>query len=212
MLGEPEGRQAAAVSARRESRKPGLETSDLGAVGYARGQVARSGQQSPVTRKACKSHPLPRSGIARRRMSRRLMLLTVPECLLCPLPGIIFLLASLANSSSPLRGPAQTPLLLFRISTDPSLSMPMIRRPPRAGTGSGSWSPLVLSDVCTPQLRRHTGCPFRAEAASGSPALRQSPAQSWRTEMRGHERNRTPRRGRSLRSQGSSLWQGRCFK
>lgn len=121
MLGEPEGRQAAAVSARRESRKPGLETSDLGAVSYARGQVARSGQQSPVTQKACKSHPLPRSGIARRRMSRRLMLLTVPECLLCPLPGIIFLLAPLANSSSPLRGPAQTPLLLFQISTDPSL-------------------------------------------------------------------------------------------
>lgn len=49
------------------------------------------------------------------------MLLTVPECLLCPLPGIIFLLAPLANSSSPLRGPAQTPLLLFQISTDPSL-------------------------------------------------------------------------------------------
>lgn len=135
------------------------------------------------------------------------MLLTVPECLLCPLPRIIFLLASLHPSEAQLKHPSSS----FKSPLTP-LSMPTIRRPPRAGTGSGSWSPLVLSDVCTPQLRRHTGCPFRAGAASGSPALRQSPAQSWRTEMRGHERNRTPRRGRSLRSQGSSLWQGRCFK
>lgn len=119
-----------------------------------------------------------------RRISRRLMLLTVPECLLCPLPRISFLLVPLVNSCSPLRGPAQTPLLLFQISTDYSLSQ---RHPDPHGPGQAA-APGAHSCYRT--------CTHHSSPITRGVPLERGLAQSWRTETRRPERNHIPRRGR----------------